>query len=163
MTASAIQKEFEIKMAPVAEVRVMGLKVRTSLATAPQDCPKLWHKDFAPRMQEVKGFNGTAYGVSVMIDCAAMTFDYWATVPAAQDATPPVGMEALDLSAGHYAQCRVESLADIGAAYQFVYGPWLAAQSKWELDNAAPCYEFYPADFMETGVFYIYVKVNERK
>ena len=163
MSANAAEKEFEIKVAPVPAARVMGLKIRTSLAAAPQDCPKLWHEDFAPRMKEVKGFNGTAYGVSAMVDCEAMIFDYWAAVSAAQNAALPSGMEALDLPAGSYAQCRVESLADIGAAYHFIYGSWLEGQKGWELDFTAPCYEFYPADSMETGVFYIYVKVNEKK
>ncbi len=163
MNLSPLKKEFEIKVAPVPALRVIGLKIRTSLAAAPQDCPKLWRESFAPRMKEVTGFNGTAYGVSVMVDCEAMIFDYLAAVPAAPDAALPSGMEAMSLSGGFYAQCKVESLANVSAAYKFVYGPWLAEQTGWELDLTAPCYEFYPAEYLENNVFYIYVKVNEKK
>ena len=162
MTTANVNKEFEIKVSPTPAQRVMGIKVRTSMAAAMTDCPKLWHETFAPRMHEVDGFNGTAYGVSEVVDCQAGVFDYWAAVPAAPNAPAPEGMESLDLPGGLYAQCRVESLADIGAAYEFLYSAWLPAQTEFTPDYAARCYEFYPADSMETGVFYIYVRVNEK-
>ena len=84
MSKSAEKKAFEIKVSPVPGQRVMGIKIRTGMSTATQDCPKLWHETFAPRMQEVEGFNGTAYGVSEVVDCQAGIFDYWAAVPAAK-------------------------------------------------------------------------------
>ena len=156
------KKSFEVKVSPVPAARVMGIKIRTNMTTAMVDCPKLWHEAFAPRMQEVQGFNGTAYGVSEVVDCQAGIFDYWAAVPAAPNAPIPAGMEALDLPDGLYAQCRVESLADIGAAYDFIYSTWPSSQTEFTLDYTTRCYEFYPADSMETGVFYIYVMVNKK-
>lgn len=162
MPQSAENKTFEINVSPVPAARVIGIKIRTDMSKATVDCPKLWHETFAPRMQEVDGFNGTAYGVSQTVDCQAGIFDYWAAVPAAPDAPIPAGMEALDMPAGLYAQCRVESLADIGAAYNFVYLAWPPSQTEFTLDYTARCYEFYPADSMETGVFYIYVMVNKK-
>ena len=162
MSQATGKKAFEVKVNPVPAARVMGIKIRTSMNTAMVDCPKLWHETFAPRMQEVEGFNGTAYGVSEAVDCQAGIFDYWAAVPAAKDAPIPAGMEALDLPAGLYAQCRVESLADIGAAYDFIYSVWPSAQTEFALDYTVRCYEFYPTDSMETGVFYIYVMVNKK-
>ena len=163
MASTTLKEEFESKIAPAPALRVIGMKIRSSLEFASRDCPKLWQESFAPRMTEVVGFNGAAYGVSVMIDCETMTFDYLAAVSAAPDAAVPSGMEAMSLSGGTYAQCKVESLAKVSAAYKFVYGPWLEAQSRWELDLSAPCYEFYPAEYMENNIFYIYVKVNEKK
>lgn len=162
MTQGAEKKEFTIKVAQVPGIRVMGIKIRTTMATAPSDCPKLWHETFAPRMQEVQGGNNTAYGVSEVVDCQAGIFDYWAAMSAAKDAATPAGMEALDLPAGLYAQCRVESLIDIAAAYDFICSTWLPAQTEFTPDYTAPCYEFYPADYMATGVFYIYVLVNKK-
>lgn len=162
MSQATEKKEFDIKVSPVPAARVIGIKIRTDMSKAMVDCPKLWHETFAPRMQEVEGFNGTAYGVSEVVDCQTGIFDYWAAASATSDAPIPAGMEALDLPAGLYAQCRVESLADIGAAYDFIYSAWLAAQTEFTLDYTARCYEFYPSDSMETGVFYIYVMVNKK-
>ncbi len=162
MPQGAGEKIFEIKTAPVSGVRAMGIKIRTTMASASADCPKLWHETFAPRMREVQGYNNTAYGISEVVDCQSGIFDYWAAVPADRDAVVPAGMEALDLPAGLYAQCRVESLADILAAYDFIYSTWLPAQTDFTPDYAARCYEFYPADHADTGAFYIYVLINKK-
>lgn len=162
MSQSAENKTFEINVSPVPAVRVIGIKVRTDMGKAMVDCPKLWDETFVPRMQEVEALNCTAYGVSEVVDCQAGIFDYWAALPAAPNAPIPAGMGALDLPTGLYAQCRVESLADIGAAYDFICSTWPSSQTEFVLDYTARGYEFYPADFMETGVFYIYVMVNKK-
>lgn len=156
------KKSFEVTVSPVPAARVIGIKIRTDMGKAMLDGPKLWHETFVPRMQEMENLNGTAYGVSEVVDCQAGIFDYWAAMPARPDAPVPAGMEALDLPAGLYAQCRVESMADIGAAYDFICSAWPASQTEFMLDYTARGYEFYPADFMETGVFYIYVLVNKK-
>ena len=162
MSQSTENKTFEINVSPVPAARVIGIKIRTDMGKAMIDCPQLWHETFAPRMQEVEGFNGTAYGVSEVVDCQAGIFDYWAAVPATPNAPIPAGMEALDLPAGLYAQCRVESLADIKAAYDFLCYEWLPAQKEYAPDYTARCYEFYPVDYPNSGVFYIFVRVNEK-
>ena len=162
MTQSPDPKTFAINVAPVQGVRVMGMKIRTSMATAPTDCSKLWHETFGPRMSEVPGHTGVSYGISEMVNCETGIFDYWAAAAANQEATPPAGMEALDLPGGLYAQCRVEGLGEIGAAYQFLYTTWLPGQTEIGPDYTARCYELYPAEFMNNGVFYIYVRVNPK-
>lgn len=155
------KKEFTIKVSQVPGVRVMGIKIRTTMADAPADCAKLWHETFMPRVQEVPGGNGSSYGVSE-VDCQAGILYYWAAVPTTQDAVALSGMEAFDLPAGLYAQCLVESLADIKAAYDFIYSAWLPGQTEYAPDYRARCYEFYPADFPSTGAFYIYTRVNKK-
>ena len=156
------KKEFTIKVGQIPAVRVLGIKVRTTMHDAPADCAKLWHETFMPRMQEVPGGNGTAYGISEVIDIEAGIFDYWAAMATTHNANTPAGMETLDLPAGLYAQCRVESLADIKAAYDFLCYEWLPAQKEYAPDYTARCYEFYPVDYPNSGVFYIFVRVNEK-
>ena len=156
------KKEFSMQVSQIPAVRVMGIKVRTTMQDAPADCAKLWRETFMPRMQEVPGGNGAAYGVSEVVDIRDGIFDYWAAVPTTHDASAPVGMEALDLPAGLYAQCRVESLPEIKAAYDFLYYEWLPAQKEYVPDYASRCYEFYPADYPNTGVFYIFLRLNKK-
>ena len=155
------KKEFAIKVSQIPAVRVMGVKIRTTMHAAPTDCARLWNETFMPRMQDVPGANGAAYGISEAIDCEAGIFDYWAAVPAAQGAAALPGMDILDLPGGLYAQCRVESLADIKTAYDFIYSAWLPGQTEYTHDYTAPCYEFYPADYPSDRVFHIYLRVNK--
>ena len=162
MTQDKTKQEFTIKVSQIPGVRVMGIKTRTTMTDAPTDCTKLWHETFMPRMQEVPGGNGSFYGISEVIDYQAGIFDYWAAAPTTQDSAALPGMDVLDLPAGLYAQCRVESLADIKAAYDFLYSTWLPGQMEYAPDYTARCYEFYPADFTNTGSFYIYTRVNKK-
>lgn len=162
MAQATEKKEFEIKVTQAAGLGVAGLKIRTSMATAMVDCPKLWQETFVPRMGEIPGGNGTAYGISEVVDCHVGIFDYWAAAPISKDAQAPAGMEILDLPDGLYAQCRVDGLEHIAAAYNFIYSTWLPGQTEFDLNYTARCYEYYPADSLETGVFYIYVQVDKK-
>jgi hypothetical protein len=47
-------------------------------------------------------------------------------------------------------------------AYNFIYSSWLPGQAKFNPDYTARCYELYPTDYPETGVFYIHALVNRK-
>ena len=145
-------------------VRIAGLAVRTDMVKAGQDCPALWHEQFGPRMGELCPSGGCeSYGASWLVDMAAGTFDYCAALPLKEGLTLPEGMQAWDLPAGLYAACPVPSLAELAAAYGFVYSQWLSGQKAYALAGQAPCYELYPADFMGTGRLTLYVPLLPRQ
>lgn len=138
--------KFTIEVVTREAVRVVGMKVRTDMASAPDDCPRLWREIFGPRMPEVATFPGPSYGASLMVD--EEHFDYWAALPYREGDPVPPGMALLDLAGGLYAECRLESLADLAAGYQFLFE---SRSDRYEARFDVPGYEFYPADHMSTG------------
>ena len=51
--------EFEIKVVDFPAKQLMGIKVRTNMAKAKEDCSALWH-NFCPKMQKIE--EGEGYG-----------------------------------------------------------------------------------------------------
>lgn len=148
---------FTVTVVERPAVSIAGLAVRTDMGKAEKDCPALWYEQFGPRMGELCPSGGCeSYGVSRLVDMAAGTFDYCAALPLKEGTTPPEDMEIWELPAGLYAACPVPSLAELAAAYGFVYSQWLPAQKAYALAQT-PCYELYPTDFMTTGRLALYV------
>ncbi len=146
--------EFEVSVIDYPGKDLLGIKVRTTMAKAKEDCGALWHS-FCPKMQEVG--EGEGYGISVMIN--AQDFDYWAAAEAPKGAAP-AGVEAVTIPAGAYARCTVPNLASIGAGYMFMYQTWPAGQQDWKIDEQRPCFEMYAADWAPDMPLDLYMPVK---
>ena len=145
---------FEVSVVNFAAKQLVGIKVRTSMAKAKEDCSALWH-NFCPKMQKIE--EGEGYGISVMIN--EQEFDYWAAAEAPKG-TCPAGLEPVELPAGDYARCVVPNLESIGEGYMFMHQTWLAAQGEWKLNEQAPCFELYPADWTPAMPFELFMPVK---
>lgn len=66
---------FEIKVVEFPTKQLMGIKVRTNMAKAKEDCQALW-QNFCPQLPKIYGKE--SYGVSIMLN--AQDFDYWAAL-----------------------------------------------------------------------------------
>ncbi len=153
--------KFTVEVVTREAVKIVGLKVRTSMQTSEVDCPALWQESFGPRMSEVATYPGLSYGASVMVD--QDKFDYLAALPYREGDPIPEGMGLLDLAAGPYAECEVESLADLAGAYQYIFFGWGAGEmDKFRAD--AVSYELYPADHCASGrlTLYMPLKVEDK-
>ena len=151
--------EFKINVVEREAYHTAGLKVRTTMAQAAIDCPKLWMDDFGPRMPEIQGFPTFSFGSSIMVD--EEHFDYWATMPLPPGVPVPQGMEVLDLPAGLYAECEVPSLNELAAAYMYMFQSGQDSDYECAAFNAAS-YELYPADHMQTGRLSLYLPIRRK-
>lgn len=154
---------FTVTVVERPAVKTAGLKVRTDMQKASQDCPGIWQNDFGPRMMAFPADParpGESYGVSIMID--SESFDYWAVMPLAPSAQVPDGMDILDIPGGLYAECPVASLAQLGDAYNHVYMIWVSSQSKYALNMQGASLELYTPEFMKNGSFSIFCPLVEK-
>ncbi len=156
--------DFPMQEVDQPAIRCAGLKVRTTMAKAGQDCYDLWDNLFGPRMNE-DGFvhdpnhPDESYGVSIMIDEEA--FDYWALDSLSAGATVPAGMEEYTIPGGKYAKFAVSSIKAMGECYQYVYAEWLSENRDLELDMQRPCYELYGKAYLENGSLFILFPIKE--
>lgn len=151
--------QYNINVVNCEPMKIVGLKVRTNMATSADDCPQLWGASFGPRMKEVASFPAPSYGVSTMVD--EVNFDYWAAMPWREGDPIPAGMEVMELPGGFYAECHLESLKDLAMAYQYMFSVWPQLQSGYEYYDA-PSYELYPQDYAETGRLSLYMAVKKK-
>lgn len=155
--------EFAVKIVTRAEVKVAGFKVRTTMAKASQDCPKLWESVFMPYMASFPvnpEYVNQSFGVSVMLD--EDTFDYWAVMAIADGADVPEGMDILTLPGGPYAECRLPSLGELGEAYMYIYTNWITQQEKYAMNMQGCSIELYTDKYPETGELTIYCPLLEK-
>ncbi len=155
--------ELNVNVVSRPAVRTAGLKIRTTMARASQDCPLLWSRDFAPRMESFPihpDYANQSFGVSVMLD--EDSFDYWATMALADGAPLPEGMDILTLPGGPYAECLLPSLEKLGEAYMHVYRDWSARQDRYTMDMRGCSIEVYTAKYLETGELTIYCPLLEK-
>ena len=144
-------------------IPIVGLHIRTTMNTAPRDCAKLWREEFGPRMSEFSSCcTGESYGASWVVDEKTGAFDYWAAVPVPEEFPIPDGMARATLPAGLYAELAVPSLAVLADAYTRIFTSWLPQQRAYILNERAPSYELYPADFLQTGALVLYFPVAAR-
>ena len=143
---------FEVTVVDFAAKQLVGIKVRTTMARARQDCSALW-QNFCPKMPE--NYGKECFGISVMLN--EQDFDYWAAVEV--EGPCPAGLEPVGLPAGNYARCMVPNLESIGEGYMFMYQTWLAGQGDWKLNVQAPCFELYPANWNPAMPFELYMPV----
>ncbi|MCD8349421.1 MAG: GyrI-like domain-containing protein [Planctomycetaceae bacterium] len=155
--------QFAVTIEECPAIRCAGLKVRTTMQKASTDCPALWQKDFGPRMESFPAdpqFPQQSYGASVMLD--SDNFDYWALMPLAPGADVPDGMDIFTLPAGPYATAKIAGLNQLGDAFTYVYGEWIASQENYTLNMQGVSYELYTFDFMTTGELSIYCPLLQK-
>ncbi len=154
--------QYQVAIVEYPAKHLTGVKVRTTMQKAHQDCSALW-QNFGPRMGELlSAGNGCpeSYGVSVMLN--AEDFDYWAAFETVSSITVPPDMASLDLPAGQYAKCAVSSLEKLGDGYMYLYETWPKSQSEYTFDEQAPCFELYPANWQLTDAFEIYMPLKKK-
>ena len=146
--------DFNVTVVDYEAKHLTGIKVRTSMSKAQQDCPAIWGK-LCPK---IAGIEATpSYGVAIMLN--EVDFDYWAAVEAPEGQLPE-DLEHVDIPAGKYAVCSVPNLASIGEAYTFIFEKWLGSQQTYAYNPQAPCFELYPAHWNPEAAFSIYVAVK---
>lgn len=146
--------DFNVTIVEYPAKRLTGIKVRTNMAKAQEDCLALWQR-FCPDCTQ--DMPAAAFGVSVMLD--AENFDYWAAVED-KDGRLPADLEHVDIPAGKYAVCSVPNLASIGEAYMFIFQKWLASQQAYAYNEQAPSFELYPPHWSPENPFEIYMGIK---
>ena len=157
---------FDVAVLPHEEVTLAGIRIATGMKTASADCPALWQR-FMARAPEICAApeacpTGASYGISYMTNPATGDFDYVAAMPLPSEKSLPENMERLTLPAGLFARAVVPNLERIGDAYTHLYTAWVAGQSDYALNMAAPCFERYDERFLQSGEFEIYVPVVKK-
>ena len=128
--------------------RLAGLRARVNMRDSQKECPALWEK-FMPSMERLASIaEEGSFGVSVNMDENG-NFDYWAAMAIAQGAEAPSDMSCLDVKGGKYAQVVVADIADLGAAYQYMYSEWENTQNDYRVDFSAASLEFYPKGWQD--------------
>ncbi len=146
--------DFNVTVVDYEAKHLTGIKVRTSMSKAQQDCPAIWEK-LCPRIAGIEATPG--YGVAIMLN--EVDFDYWAAVEAPEGQLS-ADMEHVDIPAGKYAVCSVPNLVSLGEAYTFIFEKWLGSQQTYTYNAQAPCFELYPAHWNPEAAFSIYVAVK---
>ena len=158
--------QWNVEVIEVAEIRLVGMRVHTSMTKAMQDCPKLWEQTFIPRLPDITGiplthtFQTETYGLSVMT--GEDTFDYWATTALPEGVAVPEGMLTTTLPGGLYACCRVNAMEQLSDAYTLLYMTWPQEQNDYAPNMQAPCFERYGKEYLESGSFTICMPLVRR-
>ncbi len=172
-----MSKKFEVTVIKKEAVEVFGRHKSVTYATAAVDCPKLW-EDFCqeyfacgkggtdgcstcPDMNNCS-FDSDSYGLSIMTSPSG--FEYWVALPVAS--YKPSDLPKITIPAGEYACCECHGFEDIGPAFQFLYmnqASWLTEDMPYQLNMGAPCFEWYPKDFMTEKRFYICAPLTAKK
>ena len=153
---------FDVSVVEFPAKRLVGMKVRTNMQNAHKDCSALW-QTFGPRSGELtqgKCADQPGYGASIMVN--EEDFDYWAANEVIDEATMPNDMGTFDIPAGLYAKVRVDSLAQMGEAYGYIYCQWIEGQSEYALDMQGIGFELYPPHWDTQSSLDIYVAVTKR-
>ena len=139
--------------------RLVGLSARVNMRDTHKECTALWEK-FMPMMGELTSVaEEGSFGASINMEENG-DFDYWAAMALPQDAKVPSGMGCLEARGGKYAECVAESLENIGAVYEYIYGEWGKTQNDHSVDYTAACLEFYHKDWKDGGPVTLYIPLN---
>lgn len=151
---------YDFSVVQVQGKTLAGVKVKTNMERAAQDCPAIWHA-FGSRIHtELSGIvAGDSYGVSQSEN--PNDFTYWASIEVNPAAVLPSDLETLSIPEGLYVRCAVPGLAQIGDAYTALYMEWPKTQTQYVLDMEGICFEQYPAQMSGDGPFEIYAAVKK--
>jgi len=151
---------FETVIVEYPAKRLVGMKVRTNMQSAMEDCYGAWNA-FMPRMAEVNGEPEESFGVSVMIN--ENDFDYWTALEATTQGPLPDGMQVVNIASGTYVRCTVPNMEKLGDAYIYLYTTWNQSQSHAEyvLDMEVGSFERYPCDWQPDTPFEIYAPLKK--
>lgn len=75
---NTLMNTFNVKVAERPALRLVGMKIHSSLPRASKDCLVLWHQFMPREIGELFGGCKATYGVSTMT--GGREFDYWATI-----------------------------------------------------------------------------------
>ena len=167
--------DFKVVVDEQSPRRVVGVFTRTTMERAGEDCPDLWAQLMPAVTALAGGHTYDAYGVSTDFREDG-SFVYWAALDAPTelllrpdwvDFLPPARMRLdavgkTDIPGGTYAVAVVPSLADLMAAYAFLYGEWGKDNPGYSPNMAACSFEFYPKTWREDDSFLLYVPVHRK-
>lgn len=158
---TAAMSNHNVTVVEYPEMHLIGMKVRTTMQKAQQDCPALWQA-FGPRCAEIlpAGSDCTgAYGISVML--TPEEFEYWAAIEANASVAVPQGMGRVDIPAGQYAKCAVPNLGKLGEIYMYLYEEWPKSQKTYTYDEKIPCFELYPQNWKPSDALTVFMPVKK--
>ncbi len=130
----------EPEIVEIAEKKLVGLKIKTSIAN--NKIPELW-QNFMARAEEIKNNKNTGwyelhpYNSDFKMEdyTDTMEFEKWATLEVTDFDQIPEGMETHVLKDGKYAVFVHKGLMkNIQLSFDYVYGTWLP-NSGYEPDN----------------------------
>ncbi len=151
---------FSVEVVDHPAVRLVGMKIRSTLPNASIDCPALWQQ-FLPRdIGELLGGGKNAYGVSIMLN--DHEFDYWAAAEIDPKLPVPDDMESVELAHGTYACCSVPGYSALDAAYEYLLHCWLRDQNTSAREHHAHCFELYPSYWHPSIAFRLFVPVKRK-
>ena len=149
---------YKVKVVEQPARRLAGLSTRHHMRESHKECPILWGK-FMPIMEELASIaEEGSFGASINMDEKG-DYDYWATVAVPQDSIVPTDMKCLDVKGGKFAQVEV-NLADVSAAYQYIYAEWGKTQNDYRIDFTVACLEFYQKGWQDGDPVTIYVPLQ---
>ena len=153
---------FSYRIENFPQTKLIGARIRTTMAQAGTDCPALW-LSFGPRLcgdlsKFAVGAKAT-YGVSRMID--EETFDYWALIETQIEdlSSLPDNIESFTIEEGLFVRAEVDNLEQLGAAFNALYSQWPQTQTEYTLNMHGICFEYYPIPWQPTDAFAIYAPV----
>ncbi len=155
-------KDFSVSVSIHPAQELFGIKIRTNMHTCKDDCPKLWKDIFIPLMSKIKLKKVyPAWGACCAYDAASGDFDYWALTKKTNQEVLPEEFKEFTISPGLYAQCHLTSIAEIHTAYYYLYSRWLPSQSHYIFLEDAVSFEYYPANFVQTGQLSIFIPIDK--
>lgn len=163
MSSTSRDRNFAVSVAEHPALALIGIRIRTSMQTCQNDCPRLWRETFSPWISRLyQEGNCPSWGASTAYDAATGHFDYWALIKAPERQRIPKELKPFTLPAGLYACCALTSVAEIHTAYHHLYSRWLPSQTAYiGLENAV-CFEYCPPDFLQTGHLSIHIPIAKR-
>ncbi|MDL2284914.1 GyrI-like domain-containing protein [Oxalobacter sp. OttesenSCG-928-P03] len=163
MPSTPRDTRFSVSVTDYPAQELIGMKIRTTMETCQDDCPKLWRETFIRWIEQLypEG-NCPSWGVSTAYDAATGSFDYWALIKAPEGQGIPKELGSFTLPAGLYAECPLTSVAEIHTAYHFLYSRWLPSQTIYIGLEDAACFEYCPPDFLQTGHLSVCIPVVRR-
>ncbi len=154
---STVTNTFSVEVVEHPAMRLVGMKIRTTIPNASKECPVLWH-EFMPReIGELFGGSKPTYGVSTT--ARRQQFDYWAAVEIDPNLPIPDDMETVLIPHGEYAFCKVPGYESLDEAYDYMFREWLPRQSDYVHQRQSPCFEHYPSYWQPTEHLALYVPV----
>lgn len=141
----------EVKIEKKPRFKVLGVAGRGS--DGPSFIPSLWERLNKKEVDIWHLFKSTAEGYGVMdnYDPATKELDYLAGHESEPGTEAPEGMVTWDVPEQTYAviQCTIETIMD---AYRY-FTEWCC--DKGYLRKKGPEFEFYPRNWLETGLIYM--------
>lgn len=161
MSDQSSAAKLEAKIVEKPAFTAVGMLVRTTPGNP--NMMQLW-QDFGGQVQRVRGQAnpGLFYGAMHNYDMQTGQFDYLAAVEVEAGQEAPEGMVVWQVPAQTYAVFET-TLPEIGPAYEYIYGPWIAGADFERTDG--PEFELYGEEFNPedpSSKMHIYIPVQPK-